>query len=331
MTDDIRNRLGRVAEILKGARRIAVVAHVKPDGDAVGSVLGLALSLKEFGKEVIPILEDGVPASLAFLPGTDWIRQPAEGEVLEIDVAVALDTATHPRIGDGCVKALSAAPVLVNMDHHVSNPGYGDVTVIDSEAPATGQIVYELLSGFGFPLNDAIRQNLFTAISTDTGSFQYPATGARTHRIAAEMMEAGLDTARLAQKLYQTHPMRRIQLLKALLNEARFTAGGKVASWILTRKLADEIGLQPGDNEDLIDTLRMIEGVVSAVVFEELEDGKVRVSARSKDSRLDVSEICGRFGGGGHRAAAGARMKGPSSDASARFLKELENEVGRLD
>ncbi len=229
------------------------------------------------------------------------------------------------------MKALSAAPVLVNMDHHVSNPGYGDVTVIDVESPATGQIVYELLSGFDFPINDAIRQNLFTAISTDTGSFQYPATGARTHRIVAEMMEAGLDTAALAKNLYQTHPMRRIQLLKALLNEARFTASGKVASWILKRELADEIGLQPGDNEDLIDTLRMIEGVVAAVVFEELEDGKVRVSSRSKDSRIDVSEICGRFGGGGHRAAAGARMSGPSVEASAKFLKELENEVGRLN
>jgi phosphoesterase RecJ-like protein len=331
MRDEIHHQLGAVAELLKKSQRIAAVAHVKPDGDAVGSVLGLAMSLRAMGKEVFPILEDGVPASLQFLPGTDWLRQPTQGEVLEVDVAVALDTATHTRIGDGCLQALSAAPVLVNMDHHISNPGYGDLTVIDSEAPATGQIVYELLSGFGFPLDDAIRQNLFTAISTDTGSFQYPATGARTHRIAAEMIEAGLDTADLAKRLYQTYPMRRMQLLKALLNEARFSLNGKVASWILTRRLAEEIGLQAGDNEDLIDTLRMIEGVVAAVVFEELEDGKVRVSARSKSSRLDVSEVCGQFGGGGHRAAAGARMKGPSSDASERFLKALEDEVRQLD
>lgn len=331
MSDDVNAKLEAVASALKGAKRIGVVAHVKPDGDAVGSVLGLAISLRELGKEVHPILEDGVPQSLQFLPETDWIRQPVEGEVLDIDVAVALDTATHPRIGDGCLKALSGAPLLINLDHHVSNPGYGDLAVVDDLSPATGQVVYELLSGFGFPINDAIRQNLFAAISTDTGSFQYPATGARTHRIAAEMMEAGLDTAALAKQLYQTHPLRRIQLLKALLNEAVFSAGGKVASWCLTRRLAEEVNLQPGDNEDLIDMLRMIEGVVAAVVFEELEGGKLRVSARSKDSRVDVSRICSQFGGGGHRAAAGARLGGPTKEAISKFLKVLEDEVERLD
>ena len=331
MSEEVNAKLAAVAEALRNAHRVGVVAHVKPDGDAVGSVLGLALSLKEMGKEVHPILEDGVPQSLSFLPDTDWIRQPKAGEVLELDVAVALDTATHPRIGDGCLEALSGAPFLINLDHHVSNPGYGDLAVIDDSSPATGQVVYELLSGFGFPINDAIRQNLFTAISTDTGSFQYPATGARTHRIVAEMMEAGLDTAALAQKLYQTYPLRRIQLLKALLNEAVFSAEGKVASWCLTQDLAKEVNLQPGDNEDLIDMLRMVEGVVAAVVFEELADGKLRVSARSKDSRIDVSQICGQFGGGGHRAAAGARLAGPTAEAITKFLKVLEDEVKRLD
>eukprot|EP01031_Cornospumella_fuschlensis_P007954 gene7954-9827_t len=223
--------------------------------------------------------------------------------------------------------ALSAAPVLVNLDHHATNPAYGNFNHIDATQPATGQIVYDLLSAHGFPIDDEVRQNLFTAISTDTGSFQFSCTTARSHRIVGEMMEAGLDTARLSQLLYQTYPLRRLELMRAMLNEMEFRANGKVASWQLTQALMDRVKMDPGDTEGIIDTLRMIDSVVSAVIFEELPGGKVRVSARSKDSRLDVSAVCGQFGGGGHKMAAGARMPGPIGQAADTFLTVLEHEV----
>lgn len=319
-----------IVAAIRSARRIAVAAHVRPDGDAVGSLLGLVLSLRAAGKEVTAILEDGVPPHLAFLPGTDIVVRP-DGSVLELDLAIALDTATHERIGEGCVKAFSKAPMLVNIDHHGTNPGYGHLNHIDTSSPATGQIVYDLLSLNGFPLDDAIRQNLFVAISTDTGSFQFSSTNARTHRIVAEMLEAGLDTARLATLCYQSFPRRRIELQRAMLNEMVFRANDRVASWQLTRRLMDDIQMQPGDTEGLIDTLRMIDSVLACVIFEDTDNGKVRVSARSKDARVNVSNICAQFGGGGHPMAAGARLKGPIHEAADQFLTVLEHEVRRLD
>ncbi len=321
--------LSEIADVLRAAQRIAIAAHVRPDGDAVGSVMGLALSLRAMGKTVYAVLEDGVPGNLSFLPETNTLLSPPYAEV-EIDVSVALDTATHERLGEHSVALLGRAPLLVNIDHHPTNPGYGHLNHIDGQQPAVGQIVYELLKVGGFPITDAVMQHLFTAISTDTGSFQFSSTRARTHEIAAEMISAGLDTARLAQMLYQTFPARRLRLLRAMLNEMAFRADGRIASWQLTQALMTEVQVQPGDTEGLIDTLRMIDTVVSGVIFEELPDGKVRVSARSKDERLDVSKICGQFGGGGHRMASGARMKGPIDEAAETFLTALEHEVRRL-
>lgn len=315
---------------IRGAQRIAVAAHIRPDGDAIGSVMGLVLSLRAAGKEVVAIFEDKVPANLTFLPGTETIVQP-DGGVLDIDLAIALDTATHERIGEGCVKAFSNAPVLINIDHHGTNPGYGTLNHVDVSSPATGQIIYDLLSLNGFPIDDAVRQNLYVAISTDTGSFQFSSTNARTHHIAGEMLEAGLDSARLAQLCYQSFPRRRLELQRAMLNEMAFRAGDRVASWQLTQAVMDEIQMQPGDTEGLIDMMRNIDSVVACVFFEEMPGGKVRASARSKDSRVNVSDICAQFGGGGHKMAAGARLKGPIHVAAETFLSALEHEVRRLD
>lgn len=319
-----------IVQALRSAQRIAIVSHVRPDGDAVGSLLGLALSLRAMGKDVTAMLEDGVPHHLAFLPGTKTVIQPGS-EPLEIDLAIALDTATHERIGERCKALLDPAPLLVNIDHHPTNPGYGTLNFIDSDSPATGQIIYNLLSEHGLPIDDAVRQNLFIAISTDTGSFQFSCTNARSHRIVAEMIEAGLDTARLAQLVYQSYPLRRLELMRAMLNEMQFRAEGRIVSWQLTMEFMTAISMLPGDTEGLIDTLRMIDSVVSCVIFEETPEGKVRVSARSKDARLDVSTICGQFGGGGHRMASGARMRGPIGEAAEKFLQALENEVRRID
>ncbi|MEZ5386932.1 MAG: DHHA1 domain-containing protein [Prosthecobacter sp.] len=324
------NSTAEIVATMRSAQRIAVVSHVRPDGDAVGSLLGLALSLRAIGKEVIALLEDGVPAHLAFLPGTDTVMQPGT-EPLNVDLAIALDTAAYDRIGRRCKELYDAVPMVVNIDHHPTNPRYGTLNFIDSVSPATGQIVYNILSEHGLPIDDAVRQNLFIALSTDTGSFQFSCTNARSHCIAAEMMEAGLDTARLSRLVYQSSPLRRLQLLRAMLNEMQFRLDGRIVSWQLTRKLMDEVSMEPGDTEGLIDYLRMIDTVVSCVIFEEIAGGKIRVSARSKDDRLNVATICGQFGGGGHHAAAGASMAGPIEEAAEKFLTQLENEVRGID
>src|SRR5256885_15886623 len=176
------------------------------------------------------------------------------------------------------------------MDHHPSNPGYGDVAHIDSSAPATAEIVFRLIKSQGLPFNRDIAENLYVAISTDTGSFQYPKTSAHTLEIAAELIRVGLDVGRLNQQLYENYPRRRLELLRELLRTMRFEQGDSVASFTLSLQTAAELGVLPEDNEGLIDHLRAIRGVIVAVFFEELTDGKVRVSMRSKNEAVRSEE-----------------------------------------
>lgn len=319
-----------IAAALRAARRIAAVSHLRPDGDALGSLLGFTQSMALVGKEVIALSQDGVPWHLEFMPGSDKIVKPDGQQVLDIDLAVALDTATADRIGPACTIALSVAPLLINIDHHPSNPRYGHLNYIDPTAPAVGEIVYDLLKAEGFPIDDSIRQNLFVAISTDTGSFQYPSTTAHTHEIIADMMRAGLDTARLAKLLYSQNPMRRVELLRTMLNEMEFRADNRIASWCYPQTTKARIGVLPGDTEGLIDNLRSIDTVVAAVIFEETREGTIRVSSRSKTDAVDVAKVCALFGGGGHRAAAGATLNAPLREAASLYLQALENEVQRI-
>lgn len=314
---------------IHAASQIVVIGHVRPDGDAIGSVLGLTLSLKAAGKNVTPVFEDVVPENLRFLPGTNQIVSPSLP--ITADLVVVLDTANKERIGSRSLETLQKVPTWINVDHHGTNPAYGTLNHIDSSVPATGQLVYDWIQSTGLPMTDDALQNLYVAISTDTGSFQYPSTTARTHRIAAEMLEAGLDAGRLCRLTYETSSAAHMLLMKALLNEMQLTAEGRVASWQLTLKTKSETGALDGDTEGLIDLMRMINTVVAAVIFEEVAEGKIRVSARSKDERLNVSTLCGQFGGGGHHLAAGARMPGPINDAARKFLTILENEVRRLN
>ncbi len=256
-----------------------------------------------------------------FVSGAEKVtKPPAEPE--DFDVAIALDTATQARLGTPAA-AVRSAKTWINIDHHPSNPRYGDLVYIDAQAPATGQILFELLTSEQLPINRAIAENLFVAISTDTGSFQYPNTTARTFEIGAELIKRGADVGRLSQLLYENYPRRRIELLRDLLGTMRIEAGGRLASFSLSLAVAARLGVQPEDNEGLIDHIRAIEGVIVAVFFEELPEGKVRVSMRSKSEAVDVSAICQRFGGGGHKLAAGARLRATLADAEERVIKAI--------
>jgi phosphoesterase RecJ-like protein len=309
-----------IASALRKHRRIVVLSHVRPDGDAFGSQLGLALSLRELGKDVTVWNEDGMLDKYSFLPGADLLaKPPAEPETF--DLAVALDTATQQRLGVAGDAVRSSR--WINIDHHPSNPRYGDLVHIDPIAPATGQIIFELLASENLPCTPAIAENLFVAISTDTGSFQYPNTTARTFEIGAELLKRGVDVGRVSQLLYETYPRRRAELLRELLGTMRFEADGRVASFSLSLQTTSDLGVKAEDNEGLIDHLRAIEGVVVAVFFEELIEGKVRVSMRSKSEAADVSAICQRFGGGGHKLAAGARVRGTLAEVEQRVLEAI--------
>ena len=310
-----------IGKVLRGHQRFAVLSHVRPDGDALGSQLALTLSLQKLGKDVMAWNEDGLLEKYNFLPGGEQLRGPANGPQ-DFDVAIALDTATQNRLGTAA-DSVRSAKTWINIDHHPSNPGYGDLFYIDPTAPATGQILYELIRSQQLPIDAPIAENLFVAISTDTGSFQYPNTTARTFEIGAQLLRCGVNVGRVSQLLYENYPRRRTELLRELLGTMRVEGHGKVASFSLSLKVAADLKVKPEDNEGLIDHLRAIQGVVVAAFFEELVEGKVRVSMRSKSDAADVCAICEKFGGGGHKLAAGARVRGTLAEVEAKVLKEI--------
>src|SRR5881397_2395196 len=314
-----------IGQILRDHQRFAVLGHVRPDGDALGSQLALALSLQQLGKEVRVWNEDGMLEKYSFLPRAELLTKPPCSPE-NVDVAIALDTAIQNRLGTA-LAAVRSAKIWVNIDHHLSNPCYGDVVYVDPVAPATAEIVFRLIKSQGLPFNHDIAENLYAAISTDTGSFQYPQISAHTFEIAAELIRAGLDVGRLSQQLYENYPRRRLELLRELLRTMRFEHGGHVASVSLSLKTAAELGVLPEDNEGLIDHLRASRGVIVAVFFEELNDDKVRVSMRSKDDAVDVCAICQKFGGGGHTLAAGARVRGTLAEVEKRVLEEIGDKL----
>jgi phosphoesterase RecJ-like protein len=308
----------QIGRALREHQRYAVLSHVRPDGDALGSQLAMGLALKQLGKDVAIWNEDGMLEKYSFVPRSELLTKPST-EPEDFDVVVALDTAIQNRLGTAG-DAVRAAKVWINIDHHPSNPGYGDLVCIDPDAPATGQILFELIKSEGLPFDRDIAENLYVAISTDTGSFQYPNTSARTFEIGAELVHAGVDVGRVSQALYENYPRRRVELLRELLGTMRFAEDGAVASFSLSLGTAKRLGVLPEDNEGLIDHLRAVRGVVVAVFFEELPDGKVRVSMRSKDPAADVCAICKQFGGGGHTLAAGARVRGTLAEVERRVL-----------
>jgi bifunctional oligoribonuclease and PAP phosphatase NrnA len=317
-----------IGRVLREHQHFAILGHVRPDGDALGSQLALALSLQQLGKDVRVWNEDGMLEKYSFLPRAELLSKPPS-TAEEVDVAIALDTAIQNRLGTA-LAAVGSAKIWINIDHHLSNPGYGDLVMVDVSAPATGEIIFRLIRSQGLPFDHDIAENLYAAISTDTGSFQYPKTSARTFEIATELVRAGgLDVGQISQQLYENYPRRRLELLRELLRTMHFGECGRVASFSLTLRAAADLAVLPEDNEGLIDHLRAVRGVIVAVFFEELADGKVRVSMRSKDEAVDVCAICQKFGGGGHTLAAGARVRGTLAEVEEKVLEEIRDVLKR--
>jgi phosphoesterase RecJ-like protein len=309
-----------IGRVLREHNKFAVLSHVRPDGDALGSTLALALSLKGLGKEVRAWNEEGMLEKYNFLAQAELLTQPPS-EPEDFDIVVALDTAVQNRLGT-TTSAVRHAKLWINIDHHPSNPRYGDLVYIDPTAPATGQILFEFLRNQNFPITPEIAENLYAAISTDTGSFQYPNTTVRTFEIAAELVRCGVEVGRISQLLYENFPRRRIELMRELLGTMQFGCDGKLAWFSLSHAAALALGVIPEDNEGLIDHLRATRGVIVAIFFEELTDGKVRVSMRSKNEAVDVCAICAQFGGGGHVLAAGARVRGTLPEVEKKIVEQ---------
>jgi len=315
--------IGDIGGVISTHQSFILMSHVRPDGDAIGSQVALGFSLLAMGKTVYLVNEDGVPESLEFLKGSKRVTVPPKDPV-EVEVAIALDTAAKARLGDASLHAASKARLWINIDHHISNPEYGDLNLIDARKPATGQIVYELIKALDYPLPEETRDAVYVAVSTDTGSFQYGSTTAETYELGADLIRRGLDVGKINADIYDNHPRRRLELMRALLNTLQFSDDGQLAYWELLDHTRLNLNLQPDDSEGLIDMIRSVKGVRVAVFFEELHDGKIRVSMRSKDKGINVCDVATAFGGGGHALAAGIRMPGPLAEVKPKVLAALQ-------
>jgi phosphoesterase RecJ-like protein len=315
-----------IREALKGRRRILVVSHLRPDADAYGSTIAAALWLISEGHEVTAWNEDGMLEKFSFLPSSELITSPSATPV-SFDAVLALDTSVQNRLGT-VLDSISGSPLWVCIDHHRSNTGYGNLNLIDPSRPATGQILTESFIQEEITITPEMATNLFAAISTDTGSFQYEGTGAETFMIGAELIARGVNVAALSRSLYENQPRRRLELLKHALVNARFTSHDRAASFALSLADVATLGVIPEDNEGIIDHLRSVEGVKAAAFFEEMEGGMVRLSLRSKDISFDACDLCSQFGGGGHQMASGARIKGTLREVEERVLKAIDAALG---
>ena len=311
---------------IRAARRVLVASHLRPDADAIGSTLAMALWIRSLGIEVRAWNEDGLPDKFTCLPGSSLLSAPPDSPE-DFDLLLALDTSVKNRLG-AVLDAAGSITDSINIDHHVSNERFGGLNYVDANAPATGQILFDFFQSVGAEITPEIAGNLFAAIATDTGSFQYSGTSPHTFEAAAALQRAGADVSGLSISLWESQPLRRVALLRHVLNSAEFRAGNRAVSASLSLAEARDMGVRPEDTEGVLDPLRAVEGVVVAAFFEELPDGRVRVSSRSKDIRADVCKICQVFGGGGHPLASGTRMPGPLHEARARFMKHVCDELG---
>jgi phosphoesterase RecJ-like protein len=311
----------KIIEAIRQSQRICVVGHVRPDGDCIGSQLGLALALRAEGKDVICWNEHPVPDKLAFLDPNKVFSFPEPGH--KFDCVIATDCASFERLGS--VKdCIGERGVFINIDHHASNTRYADINWISSREPATGELIYRLLKTAKWPITKQIANCLFAAVSTDTGSFQYASTTPATFAVAGRLVELGADLSQISQEVYQSYPMARVQLLRHVYNKFHLTHEHRTGYFWLKKRDFARTGAQRDDAEGLIDHIRAIQGVVVACVFEEAEPDLTRISLRSKSDDVDVNEIAGLFGGGGHRAAAGARIQGSPLAAQRRVLNAIK-------
>ena len=313
--------IDRIIESIREHRTFCVVGHIRPDGDCVGSQLGLTLALQSEGKKVTCWNEDRIPEKYDFLDQDGMIQRPKPG--MKFDCVIATDAASFERLGS-VGRCVQQRKLLINIDHHASNTRYGDLNWVSGREPSTGELIFRLLKIAKWPITKRIADSLFTAVSTDTGSFQYATTRPGTYHVAGELVRRGADLARICDEVYQSYPLSRARLLRHIYSHFRLTHRDEIAYFWLKKADFARTGADTSDTEGLIDHIRAIAPVVVACVFEEIEPELTRISLRSKSDKVNVSEIAALFGGGGHPAAAGARIPGSPLSVQRKVIAAVK-------
>ncbi|HZS14297.1 MAG TPA: DHH family phosphoesterase [Candidatus Dormibacteraeota bacterium] len=303
-----------IRALLDRSRHVVCLAHKDADADSLGSALAFALSLRAQGKTVHPVVPAPWPFLLSYLPGFDTLEEsPAE-----YDCVLTFDCATTHRFGDKRPMLESGVPV-VNVDHHVSNDGYGAINLIEPEASATGQVVYRLLRKLDMPVTPQVADNLYAALFTDTGGFRHENTTEAALRLGAELVHLGADPAFIALKSYKSRPVPMLKLEGLAVAALRTDCDGTLVWSQVTQEMLETSGATMVESEGVIDQLQSIDTMKIAVLFKQMSPELTKISVRTRDE-IDATDLCIPFGGGGHHRAAGAELPMSLEKAQATVL-----------
>lgn len=315
-----RRHLQQAAQVLQGAGSVVLACHLNPDGDTLGCALALQAALEAQGKRVLTLSSDGVPEIYRFLPGAEKVLSRTEQR--GFDAAVVCDTGMPERIGQAQEAVLSAR-VIINIDHHVTEGTFGHIRIQQPRAAATAEIVYRLLKVMGTPITPHIATCLLTGIITDTGLYRYMNVSPNTFRITAALMEAGASPARIAEEVFERRSLPSVRLLGRALERLQQEEEGRLVWSYVSYDDFLALGASDEDTEGIITQLRSVRDSVVLALLREVKPGRVRVSVRSRDERIDMAKLAERFGGGGHRMAAGFWVDGGIEEAREQVIGAL--------
>lgn len=310
----------QLAEEIQKHDSFLLSGHIGPEGDCAGSILGMERLLKKLGKKTQVYCESPFPKTLTFLESSSWKRVDEFQTPPPAAAAVTLDTPNWERLGTAAAY-LKTKPVI-NIDHHISNQSFATLNYIDAKASACGEIVFDLFEHFKIPIDLETAKTLYTSISTDTGSFRYSSTTAKTHRIIASLLAAGLNVEKINQDIYDGYEEARLRILELILKHRKFAFNGQVSYSLLPHEGLLATGGTSEDMEGLIDWLRGIRGVMACFIATEWKKGTVKLSFRSSTD-LDVNAVASVLGGGGHKKAAGATLPGTTLEAAEKKILSI--------
>jgi phosphoesterase RecJ-like protein len=316
--------LREIIEGLNKFSRFSILTHVSPDGDTLGAGLAMYILLTGMGKAAEVICEEPVPHIYGYLPHASSVVTPEEAKGYECVIAVDCADMQRFKKAEG---VFSAAEYTMVIDHHFTNKGYGDANLICPDAAASCEVVFEIIKAMDKPIDYATSVCLYTGIVTDTGNLTYSNTTPECIRMVAEMYENGLNITEINRNIYRTVPYSKTRLQGHVLSNMKLELGGRIGYATLTVAEMDSYGATNEDCEGIVDLVRDVESVRVAAFIREGRDGTFKVSLRSKEC-ADVGKIAGKYGGGGHAAAAGYTSKEPLSTTIANVLRDIKEELG---
>lgn len=313
------------ADAFKKNKKFIITTHVNPDADAIGSALALAVVLKSLGKSVTVLNEDAVPGWLKFLPKTAWVKKPSQVRSLDYDAAIALDCGDLARIGN--VRGLLRKDkLLVNIDHHKTNDSFGGVNLVLPKSSSTAEVLYELFEHMKVRLSKDAAVLLYAGIMTDTGSFRYDCTSARTHAIAGDLIARGVSAQEIYSRIYDVVSIDDLKMFMGIANKVEFVNQRKLACLDLKKKDIKKFSDGFDVRDKVFSFLRSAQGVEVIVIFNEVGENRTRVNFRSK-GRVDVARLAARFQGGGHAKASGCTLELGIKETRTKILNALGKEL----